>query len=207
MGVSYMVQCEGFWPYNRLVTIAHSGDGRDFAVGRAGVTIASSSASTNSRELPMGVLMPKLTAKQEGFAQAIALANPPMSLADAYRANYDAQGMQVSTLHQCASRLASDPKITARVQALEGESLAIAQLSHGRIAHELAENRTLALADGAFAAANKATELRGDMLDSFHRRKRTVKVSASPNGEFADMPLDALVGIVEASYKELDGEG
>ena len=119
--------------------------------------------------------MPKLTAKQEGFAQAIALANPPMSLADAYRANYDTQGMAEPTLHQCASRLASDPKITARVAVLEQEQRALLDLGPRRILRQLDEDRAFAQAHDDSAVALKATEATADLGgDLLGRRKHAV---------------------------------
>ena len=119
--------------------------------------------------------MPNLTRKQEGFCQAIALANPPMSLADAYRANYDTQGMQDATLHQCASRLASDPKITARVAVLEQEQRALLDLGPRRILRQLDEDRAFARDHDDSAVALKATEATADLGgDLLGRRKHTV---------------------------------
>ena len=119
--------------------------------------------------------MPKLTAKQEGFSQAIALANPPMTLADAYRANYDTQGMQDATLHQCASRLASDPKITARVAVLEQEQRALLDLGPRRILRQLDEDRAFARDHEDSSTALKCTEATADLGgDLLGRRKHTV---------------------------------
>jgi hypothetical protein len=153
--------------------------------------------------------MANLTRKMEAFAQALALSSPPISQAAAYRAAYDTSGMTDKSIHECASRLSV--KVAARVEALEGEALAIAQLSRGRIAHELAENRTLALADGAFAAANKATELRGDMVDAFGKREHRLRVGIDRLGaeKMAAVDVAQLADVVEAGYRELssgDGE-
>ena len=148
--------------------------------------------------------MPKLTAKQLGFAQAIAL-HGPMSLADAYRANYATDTMSDKTVRECASRLNADPNIAAMVEALEGEALAIAQLSRGRIAHELAENRTQSLAAGNHAAANKATELRGDMVDAFGKREHRLRVGIDRLGseKMAAVDVAQLADMVDAGYREL----
>ena len=152
--------------------------------------------------------MPKLTRKMEGFAQAIALANPPMTLADAYRANYSTENMSDKTVRECASRLNSDPNITATIARLEGEALAIAQLSRGRIAHELAENRAQSLAAGNHAAANKATELRGDMVDAFHKREHRLRVGIDRLGseKMAAIDVAQLADVVDAGYRELSSE-
>lgn len=57
-----------------------------------------------------------LTVKQEAFAKGLALEG--LSNADAYRAAYDTSNMQQATIHNEACKLAADPKIAARVDAL-----------------------------------------------------------------------------------------
>ena len=58
----------------------------------------------------------KLTAKQEAFAQGIA---DGLGQADAYRAAYDAEGMQDNTIYPRASELMKNSKVTARVAELK----------------------------------------------------------------------------------------
>lgn len=62
---------------------------------------------------------PTLTAKQERFAQSIAEGS---TLAAAYRAVYEATGMQDSTVWNEASKLARHPEVAMRVQVLKGEA-------------------------------------------------------------------------------------
>jgi hypothetical protein len=67
--------------------------------------------------------MAKLTPKQEAFAQAVA---GGQSYADSYRAAYNSTGKD-STAHSEGSRLAKNPQISARVEALteqKGRALA-----------------------------------------------------------------------------------
>lgn len=59
-----------------------------------------------------------LTAKQEKFAQNIIQG---MSQADAYRSAYDTRKMSDKTVHENASRLANNSKVTARINELRGQ--------------------------------------------------------------------------------------
>ena len=59
-----------------------------------------------------------LTAKQELFVNKII---EGMSQADAYRAAYSTKKMNDKTIHEAASRLASDSKVAARIAELRGQ--------------------------------------------------------------------------------------
>lgn len=59
-----------------------------------------------------------LTAKQELFVNKII---EGMSQADAYRAAYSTKNMNDKTIHEAASRLASDSKVSARLAELRGQ--------------------------------------------------------------------------------------
>ena len=59
-----------------------------------------------------------LTAKQELFAQNIIKG---MSQADAYRSAYSTKNMADKTIHENASRLANDSKVSARISELRGQ--------------------------------------------------------------------------------------
>ena len=59
-----------------------------------------------------------LTAKQEQFAQNIIKG---MSQADAYRSAYNTSRMTDKTIHENASRLANDSKVSARIAELRGQ--------------------------------------------------------------------------------------
>ncbi len=63
--------------------------------------------------------MVKLTAKQQRFAELVALEG--MMLVDAYRQAYDTSRMTDKTAHESASKLAADPKVGARIEALKAE--------------------------------------------------------------------------------------
>lgn len=59
-----------------------------------------------------------LTAKQELFVNKII---EGMSQADAYRAAYSTKNMSDKTIHEAASRLVSDSKVSARLAELRGQ--------------------------------------------------------------------------------------
>ena len=63
----------------------------------------------------------KLTNKQSGFIQSLMSRDSdgkPLSLSDAYRANYDTRNKSAKTVNEKASLLASQDKIRARLSAL-----------------------------------------------------------------------------------------
>ena len=66
----------------------------------------------------------KLTGKQEKFAMNILKG---MSQADAYRDAYPAEKMTDKTIHEAASRLMANSKVTARVNALKAPVIAKVQ--------------------------------------------------------------------------------
>lgn len=63
----------------------------------------------------------KLTNKQSGFIRSLMGKDSdgkPLSLSDAYRANYDTRKMTAKTVHEKSSLLASQDKVRARLSAL-----------------------------------------------------------------------------------------
>ncbi|MBQ5655936.1 MAG: terminase small subunit [Bacteroidaceae bacterium] len=59
-----------------------------------------------------------LTAKQEVFVQNLVTG---MSQADAYRSAYSTKNMSDKTIHEAASRLVSDSKVSARLSELRSQ--------------------------------------------------------------------------------------
>lgn len=82
-----------------------------------------------------------LTPQQEKFAQEVASGK---SLADAYRASYRAEKMKAETIHEKASLLASDAKVTARIRSLQEAGARLAELNAAEIAQEI---KRVALSD------------------------------------------------------------
>ena len=62
-----------------------------------------------------------LTAKQEKFAQCIALED--MTYTDAYKTAYNAENMSNKTVNEQACVLAKDPKISARIDELRAVAM------------------------------------------------------------------------------------
>jgi phage terminase small subunit len=60
--------------------------------------------------------MSKLTAQQEKFCQAVA---DGMTQADAYRASYSTGNMKAASVHEKASQLAANVKVTSRIAELK----------------------------------------------------------------------------------------
>lgn len=82
-----------------------------------------------------------LTPQQEMFAQEVAKAN---SLSDAYRASYKATRMTAKQIHEEASKLASNPKVSQRIAALQAAASDRAELDAAEIIREI---RRLATSD------------------------------------------------------------
>lgn len=62
-----------------------------------------------------------LTAKQEKFAQCVALED--MTYTDAYRTAYNTENMSNKTVNEQGCILAKDPKISARIEELRAEAM------------------------------------------------------------------------------------
>lgn len=77
-----------------------------------------------------------LTAQQEAFAVAVAAGS---SLSDAYRAAYKAGRMTAKQIHEEASKLASKPKVSQRIRALQGAASEASILSSARVLDEIAK--------------------------------------------------------------------
>ena len=117
--------------------------------------------------------MPKLTVKQEGFAQSVALQR--MTFSDAYRHNYDVNGDNEHTVNVNAARLARHTVIAPRIAELQADVLAMVALTPGLIKRQLDEDRAFAQAQDDSATALRATEATADLGgDLLGRRKHTV---------------------------------
>ena len=91
-----------------------------------------------------------LTPQQEKFAQEVASGK---SQAEAYRESYKAGKMAAKTIHENASRLAANSKVSARIDELRQAASEMATISTARVLKEIArialfDPRKLFLADG-----------------------------------------------------------
>ena len=101
-----------------------------------------------------------LTSKMEAYAQGIA---DGLNKSDAYRAAYDCANMLAKTVHESASRLAADPRVSARIKALQTQTAdALAtrrEWDRDRLVGEAEVNLHQARNARQFAPANKAVEI------------------------------------------------
>lgn len=129
----------------------------------------------------------KLTPKQEKFAQGIASG---MAQADAYRAAFDCSKSKDKTIHEAASRLANDGKVTARVTELRVPIVAKVRYELEQAMEEA--NRALALAERLEnpAAMARVVELKsrlsGLMVEDRKNQRR-------PLEELSDAQLEARI--------------
>ena len=94
-----------------------------------------------------------LTPKQERFCQGVVSG---MNQSAAYKHAYNCDSMAQPTIYAEASRLASNHKVTARIQELRWASAARAAWSKGRVLVELMKNLESAQQHNKFSAANQA---------------------------------------------------
>ena len=101
-----------------------------------------------------------LTPKMENYAQGIA---DGLSKSASYRIAYDCTHMKASTVHEGASRLAADYKVSARIEALQSqtaEALAVRRIwDRERLVDEAESNLHLAREARQFGPANKSIEI------------------------------------------------
>ena len=101
-----------------------------------------------------------LTAKQEAFVQNIIQG---MSQADAYRSAYNSKRMSDKTIHEAASRLMNDSKVTARLNELREQIANDTIMSAKRRAERLTEFAN----DGDPNVAMKAIDLLNKMTGEY----------------------------------------
>lgn len=123
-----------------------------------------------------------LTAKQEKFAQAIALEE--MNQADAYRSAYDTSRMSDKTVHEKASILANNDKVRARIKELREETMTPKVMSAQRRREKLTD---LAEHSEDPNIAMKAIDLLNKMTGEYVQKVETeVKNAVTINIELSD---------------------
>ncbi len=149
----------------------------------------------------------KLTRKQEGYAQDRASG---LAQSAAYRNNYDTSNMAAKTVHEAASRLDKNYKVTARVLELQvATETALAEKrlwDVDRLVEEAEANLHGAREGKQVGPANRALEFIGKvtgLLDPKHQEPQAAITRINiimPPG--AEPPAGQLV---ESSYRELPG--
>lgn len=124
----------------------------------------------------------RLTSKQEKFAVELAAGvddnNQPISQAEAYRRAFDCLNMTDKSIHETASKLASNPKIASRIKELRDVTAQKAMITVETLLNELEEARQAALlaetaqASAAVSATMSKAKLLGldkQLVDVTHR--------------------------------------
>ena len=112
--------------------------------------------------------MSGLTPKQEKFAQCVVSG---MSQADAYRAAYNSKA-KPEVVHVKASELMADGKIAVRVRELQGKAANIAVYTLVEHLSRLDDLSRGSEAEGKYAEAIKAEELRGKAAGFYTERQQ-----------------------------------
>lgn len=133
---------------------------------------------------------PKLTIKQEAFAQAMASGLYPTQAA-AYRVAYDAENMSQDSVYQESSRLMADPRIASRIDEIKALKEAGERLDHAKIrAHVIARLHIESLdPDSSPAARIRALELLGKLGGVAAFEKPSEESSASQDAETVSKAL------------------
>lgn len=134
-----------------------------------------------------------LTAKQEGFCQAIVSG---MSQADAYRTAYNAAKMKDATIHVKASELMSDGKVSGRVTELRAPVVQKLQYGLEQAMNEAQEAFEVAKVKDNGGAMVAAVTLRAKLNGLLIERKE-VKLTT-----VEEMPDDALDKLITQKARE-----
>lgn len=130
-----------------------------------------------------------LTAKQERFAQNIALKG--MTQSAAYAEAYDAVKMKPETVSRAAVDLAANPSVSARIDVLkQGATRAAVKAAAFTLddaIRESDENRLAALANGQTSAAVAATKLKAELSGHLTEKK------ADPKGSLDSLDVERLL--------------
>lgn len=119
--------------------------------------------------------MSGLTAKQEGFAQAVASGK---NQSDAYREAYDARKMKASSVNVNASKLMADAKVAQRVAELRKPAADKAQVTLEGHLRDLMMLRNMAVKTNQMSAAIAAEVARGKAA-GVHIEKTEVTASVT----------------------------
>lgn len=128
----------------------------------------------------------KLTPKQEAFCMAYVETG---NASEAYRRAYDVGNMKAATVNRTAKELLDNPKITARIAALQAEHRERHNITIDSLTDELEAARQLAFAEGKASAAVAATMGKAKL----HGLLKDTHEHTGPDGE----PISFTVVLVE----------
>ena len=148
----------------------------------------------------------KLTTKQELFSKLVALDG--LIPSEAYRKAYDTNPINQSSIHEQASKLMSNNKVSTRIKELkdtiENEIVSKVVWDKTRIIEELSINVELGRETKQLASSNQALKLIGSAVGNvFEPETQQINVTASILHKLPDSVLSQLEAMAqESSYIE-----
>ena len=148
----------------------------------------------------------KLTTKQELFSKLVALDG--LIPSEAYRKAYDTNPINQSSIHEQASKLMSNNKVSTRIKELkdtiENEIVSKVVWDKTRIIEELSINVELGRETKQLASSNQALKLIGSAVGNvFEPETQQINVTASILHKLPDSVLSQLENMAqESSYIE-----
>ena len=154
--------------------------------------------------------MSNLTAKQELFSKLVALDG--LNPSEAYRQSYDTNPINQSSIHEQASKLMSNDKVTTRIKELSEAVTDKLVWNKAEIVNQLAINVEASRNVNQFAASNRSLELLGKAIGNvFEPEIQQVNGTVSVIHSLSDSVLEQLesmvaipVPIVDAAAIEAD---
>ena len=148
----------------------------------------------------------KLTTKQELFSKLVALDG--LIPSEAYRKAYDTNPINQSSIHEQASKLMSNNKVSTRIKELkdtiENEIVSKVVWDKQKIINELSINVELGRETKQLASSNQALKLIGSAVGNvFEPETQQINVTASILHKLPDSVLSQLENMAqESSYIE-----
>jgi len=159
--------------------------------------------------------MGHMSNKREAFCRYIAIDG--LTASDSYRKAFNTNPINQSSIHEQASKLMSNDKVSTRIEALKADISDKLVWNKAEIMNQLAINVEASREANQFAASNRSLELLGKAVGNvFEADTVAVSGTVSVIHSLSDAQLDQLValasepvtiedtGSIEASYKLLD---
>jgi len=155
--------------------------------------------------------------KREAFCRYIAIDG--LTASDSYRKAFNSNPINQSSIHEQASKLMSNDKVSTRIEALKADISDKLVWNKAEIMNQLAINVEASREANQFAASNRSLELLGKAVGNvFEPDTVAVSGTVSVIHSLSDAQLDQLVALasepvaiddseaIEAEYKMLDSE-
>ena len=162
--------------------------------------------------------MGHMSNKREAFCRYIAIDG--LTASDSYRKAFNSNPINQSSIHEQASKLMSNDKVSTRIEALKADISDKLVWNKAEIMNQLAINVEASREANQFAASNRSLELLGKAVGNvFEADTVAVSGTVSVIHSLSDAVLDQLAamgpsepvaiddtGSIEASYKLLEPE-